>query len=558
METNFDYVVVGAGSAGCAVAGRLAQTGGCSVAIIEAGTHDHSKKITTPLGLVLLSGKENAYNYGYRTERQAQLMDRRGRQPRGRGLGGSSSINGMIYIRGVPRDYDRWAEAGCDGWAWRDVLPYFKRSEGNERMAGQDDALHGGRGPLAVSDPRSPSQFSRWFVEAAQAAGYRYNADFNGATQEGVGLFQLTQKNGERWNAARAYLHQGDTRELSRYPNLHVLSETQAVRIVFDGKRAVGVEVRRGEQTSIIRARREVIVSSGAFGSPQLLMASGIGPAEHLNELGVPVIVASPDVRRNLQEHADVLLYQLKVNSTELIGPSVRGGWHLLKAWRRYKRERAGVLTSNIVEAGGFFKSRPDLDEPDLQAHFMTAAVTKPMRYGQGYSCHVCVLRPHSRGEVRLKSADTRDAPIIDLNMLSDARDMDTLVTGVRMLKRIFDQPQLARHGGIFGDPNLRADGSDDERIRKIIAARADTAFHPVGTCRMGRDERAVVDPQLRVRGVEGLRVVDASIMPTIIGGNTNAPAIMIGEKAADMILGRVASQAVQTPTGVPEENRVA
>jgi choline dehydrogenase-like flavoprotein len=539
METNFDYIIVGAGSAGCAVAGRLAQAGGYSIAIIEAGMHDHSKKITTPLGVALLAGKENPYNYGYRTERQAHLMNRRGRQPRGRGLGGSSSINGMIYMRGVPRDYDNWAAAGCDGWAWRDVLPYFKRAEGNERMAGYDDALHGGRGPLAVMDPRSPSQFTRYFLEAAQAAGYRYNADFNGVTQEGVGMFQLTQKNGERWNAARAYLHEGVGRAMSRHPNLRVMTETQAVRIVFDGTRAIGVEVRRNGELRLLSARREVIVSGGAFGSPQLLMASGIGPVEHLSELGVPVIAASPDVGRNLQEHADVLLYQLKVNSTELFGPSVRGGVRMLKEWQRYKHDRSGRLTSNIVEAGGFFKSRPDLDDPDLQAHFMTAAVTHPIRYGSGYSCHMCVLRPHSRGEVRLKSADTRDAPLIDLNMLSDSRDLDTLVAGVRVLKRIFDQPQLTRHGGLFGDPGLKADGSDDERIRDIIAARADTAFHPVGTCRMGSDQRSVVDPQLRVRGVDGLRVVDASIMPTIIGGNTNAPAIMIGEKAADLVLGR-------------------
>jgi choline dehydrogenase-like flavoprotein len=539
MDTYFDFIVVGAGSAGCAVAGRLAQAGGYSVALIDAGPNDHSKKITTPLGVALVAGKENPYNYAYRTEKQPRLANRRGRQPRGRGLGGSSSINGMVYMRGVPRDYDRWAEAGCEGWSWREVLPYFKRAECNERTGGHDDAFHGGRGPLIVSDQRSPSQFSRWFVEAAQAAGYRYNADFNGATQEGVGLFQVTQKDGERWNAARAYLHSGDVHSLSRYPNLHVMTDAQAVRIVFDGKRAAGVEVRRGDGVTVIRARREVIVSSGAFGSPQLLMVSGIGPAEQLSELGVPVVAASPDVGRNLQEHVDVLLYQLKVPSTDLLGPSIRGGLRMLKEFRRYKHERAGMLTGNVAEAGGFFKSRPDLDDPDLQAHFMTAAITRPIRYGQGYSCHMCVLRPHSRGELRLRSADTREAPLIDLNMLSDPRDMDTLVAGVRMMKRIFDQPQLSRHGGVFGDPGLRADGTDDERIREIIADRADTAFHPVGTCRMGSDERAVVDPQLRVRGVENLRVVDASIMPAIVGGNTNAPAIMIGEKAADMILGR-------------------
>ena len=539
METSFDYIVVGAGSAGCAVAGRLAEAGEHSVAVLEAGPHDRSAVVTTPLGLVLTAGKAGPRNYGYRTQRQPLLANRRGRQPRGRGLGGSSSINGMVYIRGVPRDYDRWAEAGCEGWAWKDVLPYFKRSQCNERMGGRDDALHGGAGPLNVADQRSPSPFSRYFVEAAQAAGFRYNADFNGVEQEGVGYYQVTQRDGERWNAARAYLHAGDGSSLSRWPNLHVLTDTQAVRIVFDGTRAIGVEVRRGNEVFTLTARREVIVSSGAFGSPQLLMASGIGPADHLRELGVPLVIDSPDVGRNLQEHVDVLLYQLKVRTTDLLGASLRGAWRMLREWRRYRRERTGMLTGNIAEAGGFFKSRSDLDDPDLQAHFMTAAVTKPMRWGHGYSCHMCVLRPHSRGTLRLASADTRDAPLIDLNMLSDPRDMETLVAGVRMLKRIFDQPALKRFGGRFGDPALRADGSDDEAIREIIANRADTAFHPVGTCRMGSDAQSVVDPQLRVRGVQGLRVVDASIMPTIVGGNTNAPAIMIGEKAADLILGR-------------------
>jgi choline dehydrogenase-like flavoprotein len=320
-----------------------------------------------------------------------------------------------------------------------------------------------------------------------------------------------------------------------------VLTDTQAVRIVFDGKRAIGVEVRRGGEVQTLKARREVIVSSGAFGSPQLLMASGIGPAGHLAELGVPVVAASPNVGRNLQEHVDVLLYQLKVPTTDLLGPSISGAWRMLNEWRRYRRERAGMLTGNVAEAGGFFKSRPDLDDPDLQAHFMTAAITKPVRWGHGYSLHMCVLRPHSRGQLTLASADTREAPHIDLNMLSDPRDMEALVKGVHVLKRIFDQPALKRFGGVFGDSHLRADGSDDDAIRELIAQRADTAFHPVGTCRMGGDETSVVDPELRVRGVVGLRVVDASIMPTIVGGNTNAPAIMIGEKAADLILGREA-----------------
>lgn len=543
MQTQFDYIVIGGGSSGCAVAGRMAQGSEYSIALLEAGPHDHTASVTTPLGLVVNARKTGPRNYGYRTEPQPHLDNRRGSQPRGRGLGGSSSINGMVYIRGVPSDYDRWASDGCEGWSWRDVLPYFRRSECNDRLGGRnDDPLHGGNGPLAVTDLRSPSPFSRFFIEAAQAAGHAYNHDFNGATQEGVGYYQVTQRNGERWNAARAYLHGGDTSTSARQPNLHVLTDTQAMRIVFEGKRAVGVVVRRGDDEVTLRARCEVIVSSGAFGSPQLLMVSGVGPADHLRQFGIDVVADVPGVGQNLQEHADVLLYQTKVPTTDLIGLSVRGGLRMWREFRRYKRDRAGMLSGNLSEAGGFFKSRPELTDPDLQAHFITAAVTRPVGYGHGYTCHMCILRPHSRGQVLLHSADMRQKPRIELNLLSDPRDVESLVGGVRILKRIFDQPVLARLGGKSSDPALRGDGNDDEAIRAMIRSRADTAYHPVGTCRMGSDAASVVDPQLRVRGVEGLRVVDVSIMPTLIGGNTNAPAMMIGEKAADMILGKPAA----------------
>ena len=542
METSFDFIVVGGGSAGCAVAGRLAEGSTDSIAVLEAGPHDDSARVTTPLGLVTMVMKAGLRNYGFRSQRQPALNQRRGYLPRGRGLGGSSSINGMVYIRGTPSDYDQWASLGAEGWGWKDVLPYFRRSECNERVAGHDDdPLHGGKGPLPVMDLRTRNPFSRHFVEAASSASHRYNHDFNGERQEGVGYYQVTQKDGERWSAARAYLHGGKIAETGLNGgrrNLHVLPDSQVLRIVFEGRRAVGVVVVRNGQEHTLRARREVIVSSGAFGSPQLLMASGVGPAEHLRERGIAVVHDAVGVGQNLQEHPDVLLYQ-RVSATDPFGVSIRGGLRLLGEFWRYRRERGGMLTSNIVEAGGFVKSDPTLADPDLQLHFAPAILSRKPVYGHGYSCHVCVLRPHSRGQVRLASADTREAPMIDLNLLSDPRDMECMVAGVRVVKRIFDQPALARFGGKpLHHGHLRCDGSDDEAIREMLRKYTDNVYHPVGTCRMGSDSGAVVDPQLRVRGIEGLRVVDASIMPTLVGGNTNAASIMIGEKAADLILG--------------------
>ncbi|CAD6511876.1 Alcohol dehydrogenase [acceptor] [Paraburkholderia hiiakae] len=539
---EYDYLVIGAGSAGCAVAGRLAENPTISVAVIESGGCDDHYLIWTPVGLAKTVVKPGPYNYGYYSEPQAALGGRTNYQPRGRVLGGSSSVNGMVYIRGHHKDYDDWAAQGCHGWSFNDVLPYFRRSENNRRFAGTDNPWHGTEGPLYVNDLRSPNPFAKSFLQAAEQAGHKLNDDFNGAEQEGFGYYQVTQHNGERWNAARAYLHRGEAAN-GRYnngrTNLHVLTETQALRLVFDGRRAVGVVVVRGGVEQVLRARREVIVSGGVFNSPQLLLASGIGPAEHLRSFGVEVLQDLPGVGENLQDHLDIVI-NTQLDSTDLFGATLRGGLRLLREIRRYRRDRTGMLTSNFVEAGAFVKSRPEVERPDLNLVFTVALIGNRnmgsrRKLGHGYSGHVCVLRPESRGFVRLRSPDVRDAPLIDTQLMSAPRDMETLIAGIHIMRDVLGQPAMRDLGG----REMRSESfADEASLRAFVRDHADCLYHPVGTCRMGpdTDRLAVVDPELRVRGVEGLRVVDCSIMPTLIGGNTNAPAMMIGEKAADMI----------------------
>jgi choline dehydrogenase-like flavoprotein len=524
----FDYLVIGGGSAGCVLASRLSEDPAVSVCLVEAGPADSSVLLHCPAALALLAQTGGA-SWRFETVPQAGLNGRRGYQPRGKVLGGSSSINAMCYTRGVPADYDRWAAEGNAGWGFADLLPYFKKAEHNERGA---DAHHGTGGPLNVKDLTTPNRFGPVFVEAAVQAGHPRNPDFNGARQEGVGAYQVTHKNGERCSAAKAYL----TPNLGR-PNLTVMTGAHATRLLLDGRRAVGVEVRVGGALQTLQARREVLLTAGALQSPQLMMLSGIGPGAQLQSHGIGVVHDLPGVGANLHDHPDVVQVVDTPGLTELFGLSLRGALNMLGGVIEWRRARTGLLTTNYAEAGGFIKSGPDEALPDLQLHFVVGKLIDHGRktvFGHGYSCHVCLLRPKSRGALTLASADPFAAPLIDPNFLADPDDLQRLVRGFKLMRTILQQPALAGYRG--RELPASAGAQTDAQIEQFIRDHADTIYHPVGTCRMGSGPTDVVDAGLRVHGLQGLRVVDASIMPSIVGGNTNAPVIAIAEKAADLI----------------------
>jgi choline dehydrogenase-like flavoprotein len=536
-ELSFDYIIIGAGSAGCVLANRLSVDPSKSVCLIEGGGSDASLRVSVPAGILSLYGNPR-YDYSYVGVPQPELNGRRLPVNRGKALGGSSAINSMIYIRGAREDYDEWASLGCAGWSYDDILPVFKGLERN--LLKQDPAYHGFSGELLVDEPRDPNEVSKVFVEAGTHVGLPENKDFNGKSQFGVGIYNVTQDRGRRFSAHTAFV-----KPVADRKNLTTLADAEVLSLILDGRKVTGVRVSQHGQERIIGCRGEVVLSAGTIGSPKLLLISGIGPSNELAAAGITPVVDLPGVGKNLRDHVDGMI-TVRSKSSRTLGLSIQNLPAMLAAPFQYFGARRGMLTTNYVEAGGFAKTKFAGDGPaDIQFHFVPGYRShrgRLVEYGHGYAIHTCVLRPKSIGEIRLSTGKGRasEALEIDHHFFTDEQDALTLVEGIKISRSIFaDRAFDALRGPeMLPGPDVH---SDDE-ILAYLRAEALTVYHPIGTCKMGTDAMAVTDPQtLLVRGMDNLRVADASVMPTLIGGNTNAPSMMIGQMAASMMLSKPA-----------------
>jgi choline dehydrogenase len=529
-ESEFDYIIIGGGSAGCVLANRLSAAPENRVCLLETGPSDSSPLVSTPIGVIgLIDSKK--YNWTFNSQPESTQNNRSIYCPRGKVLGGSSAINAMLYTRGTPSDYDHWASLGNKGWGYKDILPYFKSTQHQERGACD---FHGTEGELNVAESRSNHPLGETLLQACRQAGYQDNKDFNGAQQEGIGYYQVTQINGERCSSARAFLH-----PITHRKNLTVITEARVARILIKDQQAQGVEYQKKGKRHTLTTTKEVILSAGSFCSPQLLMLSGIGPEAELNQHSIHVQYNLPGVGQNLQEHIDIITTN-KSNKANAVALRPVSMARLIKDTWLFMTKRTGFLTSSIVETGGFLKSKPELKDPDMQLNFTPLVMEdhgrkKSALLTYGYSLHNCLLRPKSRGRVSLHNKDFLQDPKIELNMLSHPDDLKAMIAAVKINLHIFSQKAFDDGRGKSLFPKQK--NPNDQEIEEFVREKANHVYHPVGTCKMGNDNEAVVNDRLQVHGITRLRVVDASIMPTLIAGNTNSPTIMIAAKAADMIL---------------------